>query len=301
MKSIVRVGKRVKNRVGGAVGAESAAELPQFDTRVEMIQMLIPLGLKAVEELLQEQVTALAGARYSREGGVPGYARWGQQRGSVYLADQKVAVTVPRVRDTSRGQEVPLSTYSGLRDARQANELALRKVLKGLSCRDYESCVDPVAETFGLSPSSLSRRFKRASAKKLAELSERDLSGYDLISLFLDGKTFGDDQMVIALGVTLQGQKVVLGFVQTANGERAGVYAVPAKPGGARPERQPRRVVCDRRLQGSAAGRGEGVRSQGGRAALSVAQTRKCGSLSAGRPAGGIPKEAAERLPAADL
>ena len=216
MKSIVRVGKRVKGRVRRAVENGAERELPQFDTRVEMIQMLIPLGLKAVEELLQEQVTALAGARYSREGGVPGYARWGQQRGSVYLADQKVAVTVPRVRDTSRGQEVPLSTYSGLRDARQANELALRKVLKGLSCRDYESCVDPVAETFGLSPSSLSRRFKRASAKKLAELSERDLSGYDLISLFLDGKTFGDDQMVIALGVTLQGQKVVLGFVQTA-------------------------------------------------------------------------------------
>ena len=47
-------------------------------------------------------------------------------------------------------------------------------------------------ETFGLTASSLSRRFKRASAKKLAEMSERDLSGYDLVALFLDGKTFGD-------------------------------------------------------------------------------------------------------------
>ena len=33
--------------------------------------------------------------------------------------------------------------------------------------------------------------------------------------MFLDGKTFGDDAMVIALGVTIQGEKVVLGFVQT--------------------------------------------------------------------------------------
>jgi transposase-like protein len=73
-----------------------------------------------------------------------------------------------------------------------------------------------VAEAFGLTASSLSRRFKRASARKLAELQERDLSGYDLVGLFLDGKTFGDDQMVIALGVTLSGEKVVLGFVQTA-------------------------------------------------------------------------------------
>jgi transposase-like protein len=191
-------------------------ELPQFDTRVEMIQMLIPLGLKAVGDLLREEVTALAGARYERGGGLPGHVRWGSQRGSVYLTDQKVSVSVPRVRDALRGQEVPLSTYAGLRDARQANDLALRKVLKGLSCRDYESCVDPVAETFGLSPSSLSQRFKRASAKKLAELGERDLSGYNLVGLLLDGKTFGDDEIVIALGVTLQGHKVVLGFVQTA-------------------------------------------------------------------------------------
>jgi transposase-like protein len=61
----------------------------------------------------------------------------------------------------------------------------------------------------------MSRRFKRASAKKLAELKERDLSEYDLVTLFLDGKTFGEDEIVIALGVMLAGRKVVLGFVQT--------------------------------------------------------------------------------------
>ncbi len=76
--------------------------------------------------------------------------------------------------------------------------------------------MDAVSVTFGLNSSSLSRRFKRASGKKLAELVERDLSGYDIVALFFDGKTFGDDAMVIALGVTLQGQDVVLGFMQTA-------------------------------------------------------------------------------------
>jgi transposase-like protein len=216
-KSIVRIGGRDKGRRRTAeAGGEVEQELLRLDTRVAMIQALIPLGLKAVNELLQEEVGRLAGERYSREGGIHGYARWGGQQGSVYLADQKVTVPVPRVRDTRRGQEVPLSTYARLQDARRADNAALRKVLKGLSCRDYESCVDPVAETFGLSPSTLSRRFKRASAKKLQELSERDLSKYDVVALFLDGKTFGEDEMVIALGVTLKGEKVVLGFVQTA-------------------------------------------------------------------------------------
>ena len=216
-KSIVRIGGKGKGRRRAAeTSRDIGAELLGLDTRVAMIQALLPLGLKAVNDVLQEEVTQLAGARYRREGGRTGYARWGGQQGSVYLADQKVGVRVPRVRDTVHDQEVPLTSYAGLQDARRADDAALRKVLKGLSCRDYASCVDPIAETFGLSSSSLSRRFKRASAKKLQELSERDLSRYDIVGLFLDGKTFGDDEIVIALGVTLAGEKVVLGFVQTA-------------------------------------------------------------------------------------
>jgi transposase-like protein len=190
--------------------------LEELNGRVELIQALIPLGLKAVNELLQHEVTALAGPRYQRGGGLPGHDRWGSQPGSVYLADQKVGLSVPRVRDTHRDQEVPLGTYQSLREPRQAEEAAMRKILKGLSCRDYEACVEAVPETFGLTASSLSRRFKKASARKLAELQERDLSALDLVGLFLDGKTFGDDEMLIALGVTLSGEKAILGFVQTA-------------------------------------------------------------------------------------
>jgi len=60
-----------------------------------LIHALNPLGLRAVEEALQHEVVALAGARYARGGGQPGLARWGAQPGSVYLADQKVPVTAP--------------------------------------------------------------------------------------------------------------------------------------------------------------------------------------------------------------
>ena len=217
-KSVVPIGRRGKGVGSAAVQGREGPEahLPELDTRVELIQALIPIGLEAVNELLQKEVCQLAGERYSRQGGLPYHARWGGQRGSIYLADQKVAIAVPRVRDTERGQEVPLSAYQALQDPRRAEDASLRKVLKGLSCRDYEPCVDAVAETFGLRRSSLSRRFKRASGKKLAELAERDLSKCDVVALFLDGKTFGDDAMVIALGVTIQGEKVVLGFVQTA-------------------------------------------------------------------------------------
>ena len=41
------------------------------------------------------------------------------------------------------------------------------------------------------------------------------LSGEDVVAVFLDGKTFADATMVIALGITLSGEKRFLGFVET--------------------------------------------------------------------------------------
>jgi transposase-like protein len=78
-----------------------------------------------------------------------------------------------------------------------------------------------VPEAFGLSGSSVSRRFIRASARALKELCERRLEGEEFVVLFLDGKTFAEDSLVIALGITRQGEKKILGFVQTATENEA--------------------------------------------------------------------------------
>jgi transposase-like protein len=87
-------------------------------------------------------------------------------------------------------------------------------VLYGISCRDYEAAAEAVPGAIGLSSSTVSRRFVQASAQKLEELRERELSGEDIVALFLDGKTFAEDTMVLALGITMQGEKRVLGFVE---------------------------------------------------------------------------------------
>ena len=75
--------------------------LPLDDGAVSlaMIQALIPLGLRAVEEALEQEVQALAGPRYARGDATPAVVRWGRQPGSIYLADQKLPIRVPRVRD----------------------------------------------------------------------------------------------------------------------------------------------------------------------------------------------------------
>ncbi len=216
MKRVVRIQGKGKMKDVGLRGLAMHPEIEEVNTTVTLIQALIPLGLRAAGEALVAEVTRLAGPKYQRTGGMPGVVRWGHQRGSIYLADQKLPITYPRVRDLPRNQEVPLPTYQQLQTPRAADAGLFRKLLLGLSCRNYESCAEAVPEAFGLSPSSISRRFIRASAKQLQALQERHLGRHDVVALILDGKTFAEDRMVIALGITLTGEKVILGFVQTA-------------------------------------------------------------------------------------
>ncbi len=216
MQRVFRVTKPGKVKDIGLRGLGMTAEEASLDVTVALIQALIPIGLQAVQDLLEAEVQALAGARHQRAGRQPGLVRWGQQRGSVYLADQKLALTHTRVRDRVQNQEVPLQSYRALQTPRQADAGLFRKVLLGLSCRDYRAAAEAVPPAFGLSASTVSRRFIQASAAQLQAFQERDLGAYDVVALLLDGKTFAHDRMVIALGVTLTGEKIVLGFVQTA-------------------------------------------------------------------------------------
>ena len=68
--SVLRpVRKRKKVRTLGSVDIidrEDYADL-DLDAKVELIRSLVPLGLMHVEELLDEEVMALAGARYARK------------------------------------------------------------------------------------------------------------------------------------------------------------------------------------------------------------------------------------------
>lgn len=214
MKRLVRVARGRKPEVDLRPATTSVLTL---DARVEMIQALIPLGLQAVEEDLRQAVVELAGPRYQRGPDDRQFHRWGFENGSVYLADQKVPLRVPRVRDIHRNQEVRLPMYERLQQPRGADAQLMGRILRGLGCRNYAETASLVPEAFGVSASTVSRRFIRATGRKLKSLMERDLSEHDFVAMFLDGKAFGDDEMVIAVGVTLAGEKVILGMVQTAS------------------------------------------------------------------------------------
>ncbi len=194
------------------------------ETKVECIQALIPLGLMRIQELLEDEVRTLAGARYERKTAqLPG-RRHGSNPGSVRLAGQRHPLRLPRVQHLAGG-EIPLESLAHLRGTGQLDEVLLKRVLYGISCRNYEVAAAAVPGAIGLSSSTVSRSFTRASAKQLKGLQERDLSELDLLAIFLDGKTFADMTMVIAVGITLTGEKHVLGFVETGT-ENEGVLTL---------------------------------------------------------------------------
>lgn len=187
----------------------------ELDTRVELIRELIPLGLAEVGRLLDAEVERLAGPRHGRKGGgAEGVYRHGTNPGSVRLGGQRHPLRVPRVRGPNG--EARLEAYDRLHgSAGEVDEGLFRKVLLGISCRDYEAAAEAVPGAIGLSKSTVSRAFTQASAQQLKAFQERDLAELDVVALLLDGKTFAEDQLVIALAVTLEGDKVFAGFVQT--------------------------------------------------------------------------------------
>ena len=217
MSSVLRpVRKRKKGRTLGPVNIiqrEDYTDL-ELDTKVELIWSLIPLGLMHVQEVLDQEVTALAGERYARKDASVGGRRHGTNPGTVGLAGQRVPIRVPRMRHVA-GSEMPLRSYEALRGDGEVNDLLLTRVLYGISCRNYEAAAETIPGAIGLSGSTVSRGFIQASTAKLREFQERDLSSEDVVAVVLDGKTFADAVMVIAVGITISGEKRFLGFVET--------------------------------------------------------------------------------------
>jgi putative transposase len=213
MRSLYRRRKKSKRLERVERMSREEFETMALDSRVELIRNLIPIGLMHIFEELDKEVTTLCGERYERKNEDVVRRRHGSNPGSVRLGGQKVGIQVPRVR--GERSEIPLRSYGELQEETAANNLLLRRVLYGISCRNYEKAAESIPGALGLSSSSVSRSFVKSSTTKLKEFQERDLSTEQYVALFIDGKTFAEDTMVIALGVTEGGEKRPLGFVQT--------------------------------------------------------------------------------------
>ncbi len=138
--------------------------------------------------------------------------RHGTGAGSVTLGGRRVPVTRPRVRAADGSAELRLPSYDLFSSTEILSQMALEKMLAGLSSRRYGHGLEPAgqaaeARATPASKSAVSRRFVAATETALAELMSRRLDDLDLVAFMVDGVHFGESTCVVALGIGIDGVK----------------------------------------------------------------------------------------------
>jgi len=203
--------------------AEKAREIQLVLDPEEVLAMLqdsmtdfaTEMGLKVARLLLDDEVNQRCGFRYERVAERT-VTRYGRQRGVVVIAGQKLPVQRPRIRYTQRCGEAELENYGRLQSPDAMPQSVLRRLVRGVSCRDYEGVVDMAREGFGVKKSSVSRSFVKASAKEVRQLAERRFDGVRFPVIYLDGTPYAGETMIAAMGITEDGTKRLLGVRQGA-------------------------------------------------------------------------------------
>ena len=201
-------------------------------------------GRATIEAVLQLSAQEVAGEKHP--GKAQGAIRWhGQQSGVVPLSNRKLRVRRPRLRHKEQG-EVEVPAYQALRTHSTLASRMLDILLHGVSTRHYREVLPEMAQTVGVSKSSVSREAMEASEQVLKELAERRFDDRDILLIYLDGLRFGRYHVLAAVGVDCQGNKHVLGLRQGASENTVVVQELLADlvARGIRPGRR-RRFVID--------------------------------------------------------
>ncbi len=211
-----------------AVGSEPAIVLPDNVTvalaelagaaREGLLALACGVGLEVMQTIMAEDVARIAGPR-GRHDSDRTAVRHGTEAGSVVLGGRKVAVRRPRVRAADGTGEVAVAAYELFSSTEVLGQLAMERMLAGLSTRRYPVGLEPVGATVteastGTSKSAVSRRFVALTRTALDELLSADLSDLDVAALMIDGVHFADHLCVVALAIDYDGVKHPLGLVK---------------------------------------------------------------------------------------
>jgi len=182
------------------------------DTRAELFEVAIASGLRVLTTMLEEDRTAVCGARYAHQTGRVA-SRAGTVPSEVVLGGRKVAIRRPRVR--ADGHEVVLPTFQTMADTDPLNRRVVEQMLVGVATRQYARSLEPIPPPVvsrGTSKSAVSRRFVAKTRAQLTAWQSTSLEGLDLVGLLLDGVHVGEHCLIVALGIAADGQKHALGL-----------------------------------------------------------------------------------------
>ena len=188
----------------------SMAEIAE-SAKEGLLALAVGTGLQVMTAMFAEDTGRLCGPDGKHNPDRAGY-RHGSEAGSVTLGGRRVAVTRPRVRAADGSGELRLPSYDLFSSTEILGQMALEKMLAGLSSRRYCAGLEPAGQVVeeaaaATSKSAVSRRFVAATETALAELMTRRLDDLDLVALMIDGVHFGEHTCVVALGIGIDGTK----------------------------------------------------------------------------------------------
>lgn len=182
----------------------------------ELIDVTGRAAIQAVLRLSAEQVVGGPPQQGKRRNGDVVF--YGEQPGMVMLSDRKLQVRRPRLRGRGSGaeKEVEIPAYAAMHNQPRLSARMLDILMRGVSTRQYKSVIPEMADTVGVSKSSVSREIIEASEAEVEALLSRRFEDVKLIILYIDGMAFGDHVMIGAVGVDTDGNKHVLAIREGA-------------------------------------------------------------------------------------
>jgi transposase-like protein len=188
----------------------SMAEIAE-SAKEGLLALAVGTGLQVMTAMFAEDAGRLCGPDGRHNPDRAGY-RHGSEAGSVTLGGRRVPVTRPRVRAADGSGELHLPSYDLFSSTEILGQMALEKMLAGLSSRRYDAGLEPAGQAVeqaaaATSKSAVSRRFVAATETALAELMARRLDDLDLVAFMVDGVHFGEHTCVVALGIGIDGTK----------------------------------------------------------------------------------------------
>lgn len=182
----------------------------------ELIDVAGRATIQAVLDLSAQQ--AAGGPRQQGKQRAGEVVWYGRQAGTVLLSDRKLSVQRPRLRQKGPGggKEVEVPAYQAMQDQPKLGARMLDILMRGVSTRQYRGVIPDIADTVGVSKSSVSRQMIEASEAEVEALLSRRFEQVKLLIIYIDGMQFGEHVMIGAVGVDDQGHKHVLAIREGA-------------------------------------------------------------------------------------
>lgn len=217
-----RAGKGVRKqaanrqRVGQGLGQRLLPVLESYlATKQAMYGIVQEAGFTVLQEFFQLEAENVVGpkGRHQRD---RAFQHWGTTPSEFPFAGRRVSVPRPRVREVGGG-EVRLDGIEALRNQDPLSEKVIEQILLGVSTRGYERSLErpaPSLRSRGASKSAASRHVVGETRKRVEALLVRRLDELDIAVLLVDGLCVAGQTLVIAMGISADGSKHILGLWQ---------------------------------------------------------------------------------------